>query len=175
MRQSHPDLSAVTTDLIASYGLTVKHLVKAYRAGGERVADLLTQGWSTAMGQSGDRLSADMRRNAQLAQAVAGSVYHRGLDFSATSANVVVDKLVELASQGVAQAAANAARFDEQAGGTALDKLATVATPVAVAAQQLASRVEASSGEWAAQVAGDGKAAVKPASAFAKARARRAA
>jgi hypothetical protein len=165
-------MSAVATDLIASYGLTVKHLVKAYRAGGERVADLLSQGWSSAMGPSGGSLSADMRRHAEVAQAVAGSVYHRGLDFTATSANVVVDKLVEMASQGVAQASANAARIDEQTGVAALDKLATVAAPAAVAVQRLASQVEAKSGAWASRVAGDAKAAVKPASAFAKAKAK---
>ncbi|MDB5893946.1 MAG: hypothetical protein JWQ88_1477, partial [Rhodoferax sp.] len=64
-----PPFSDVATDLIANYGLTVKHLVKAYRAGGERVADLLGQGWSTAFGQPGDTVSTEMRRNAQLAQA----------------------------------------------------------------------------------------------------------
>ncbi|MDB5894608.1 MAG: hypothetical protein JWQ88_2139, partial [Rhodoferax sp.] len=146
---------------------------KAYRAGGERVADLLGQGWSTAFGQPGDTVSTEMRRNAQLAQAVAGSMVHLGLDLSARSATVVVDKLVELAQQGVAQASANAARFDEHTGVPALDKLATVAAPAAVAVQRLASQVEAKSGAWAAKVAGDGKAARKPASAFAKARARR--
>jgi len=175
MRSSTPAFSAVTTDLIASYGLTVKHLVKVYRAGGERMADLLEQGWATALGPSRDELSTEMRRTARVARAVAGSVYHRGLDFTANGADAVVDKLVELSSQGVAQVAANAARLEERTGVATLDKLAQVAVPAIVAAQQLASRVEAKSGAWAEQIADKTTAmhAAKRTSAFAKARARR--
>ncbi len=173
MRSTTPDFSAITTDLITSYGLTVKHLVQAYRASGERMADLIDQGWKLAMSPSRDQLSAETRRNARVAHAVVGSVYHRSLDFTATSADVAVDKLIELASQGVAQVAANAARFDEQTGVAALDKLAQVAAPAAVVVQQLASRIEAQSSAWAEQISGEDRPAVRRRSAFVKARARR--
>lgn len=180
MRNSNPtaaDFSAVTAELITVYGLTVKNLVQACRAGGERMADLIDQRWSAAIGQSRDQLSAEARRNAKLVHDVAGSVYHRSLALGTAGVEAVVDKAVELAQQGVAQAATQAARFDDRIGMPALDKLAKVAAPAAVAVTVLANHIEATSGEWAQKIAGEGAArpAVKRTTAFAKARARRAA
>lgn len=167
-----PAYSTVTTELITSYGSTVKHIVQAYRAGGERLADFIEQRWSAALGQPRDPLGAEVRKNAQVTHDLVGSVYHRGLAFTASSADTVIDKLVELASHGVQQAAANAARFEERVGVSTLDKLAQAAVPAALAATKLASRIEAKSGEWAQQMV-DGQAApTKRPSAFAKARSR---
>ena len=171
-----PDFSAVSAELITAYGLTVKNLVQAYRIGGEHMADFLEQRWAGAFGQSQDRLTAEARRNAKLAHDVAGSLYHRSLDLSTAGAEAVVDKVVELAHQGVQHAAANATRFDEKIGVAALDKLARAVAPAAVVASVLANHIEATSGEWVQKIAGDSaaKPAVKRATAFAKARARRA-
>ncbi|APW36759.1 hypothetical protein RD110_05765 [Rhodoferax koreense] len=172
-----PDVSALTAELITAYGVTVKNLVQAYRIGGERMADFLEQRWSAALGQSHDRLSAEARRNAKLAHDLAGSVYHRSLDLSTAGAEAVVDKVIELAQQGVHHAAANAARFDEKIGVGALDKLARVVAPAAAAANVLANHIEATSGEWVQKIADETAArpAVRRRTAFARARARRAA
>lgn len=172
-----PDFSAVTTELITAYGLTVKNLVQVYRIGGEYMANFLEERWSGALGLSQHKLSAEARRNAKLAHDVAGSFYHRSLDLSSAGAEAVVDKVVELAHQGVQQAAANAARFDEKIGVAALDKLARAVAPAALVANVLANHIEATSGEWVQKIAGEAaaKPSVKRATAFAKARARRAA
>ena len=181
MAQLDSSLSAVTTELITSYGITLKNLVHAYRVGGERMADFMEQRW-TAVEPSRVPLSPELRRGARVAHAVVGSVYHRGLAFSTDGAEAVLDKLVELTNQGVLQAAANASRFEASVGAAALAPLtqvARVAAPAAAAAAALANRVEAASGEWAQKLAGDADAAAAPAvkrrSAFAKARARQAA
>lgn len=171
----NPAFSAVTTDLINSYGLTVKNLVQAYRAGGERVADFVEQRWALALGQSQDQLTAEVRKNAKVTHDLVGAIYHRSLAFTTSSADAAVDKLVALASQGVQHAAANAARFDEQIGVPSLDKLAQVAVPAAVAATRLVNQLEEKSGAWAQQISASQPSAAKRPSAFAKARARRAA
>lgn len=171
------DFSAVTADLIAAYGVTVKNLVEVYRVGGERMAELIDQRWSDALARARDPLTAEARRNVKLAHDVAGSLYHRGLALSSAGAEAVVDKVVEMARQGVAQAASNAARFDESLGVPALDKLAQVAAPVAVAATVLANHIEATSGEWVQHMAGETatRPAMKRATRFSKVRARGAA
>ena len=179
MAQHDSSLSAVTTELITSYGITLKNLVQAYRVGGERMADFMEQRWTAVEPSRVVPLSPELRRGARLAQAVVGSVYHRGLAISTNGAEAVLDKLVELTNQGVLQAAANASRFEASVGAAALAPLtqvARVAAPAAAAAAALANRVEAASGEWAQKLAGDADASAAPAvkrrSAFAKARAR---
>ncbi|MDB5851274.1 MAG: hypothetical protein JWP29_5026 [Rhodoferax sp.] len=171
--------SSVTNDLIASYALTVKNLIQAYQAGAERMVDLVEERVATVLDQMPAPLAADAQRQAKLAQAVVGSVCHRSLAIGTGGAGAVVDKMVALVHQGVQQAAANAARFDETAVVRAFAPLARAAAPAAEAAALLAARVEALSGEWAQTMAGVASAksapSVKRASAFAKARAKRAA
>ena len=171
MAQHDLDFSAVTTELITSYGITLKNLLQAYRVGGERIADFIGQGClATAP------LGPEWRRNTRVAQALVGSVYHRGLAVGAGGAEAVVDRLVEMANQSVLQAAANAARFDETLGLRTFAPLVEVTAPAAEAAALLANQAEAASSEWAQQMAGGEAAAAAPAvrrrSAFAKALAR---
>ena len=186
MAQPDSSLSAVTTELITSYGITLKNLVHAYRVSGERMAEFLEQRW-TAVELAPAPLSPELKRGARAARAVVGSVYYRGLALTTDSAESLLDKMVELTNQSVLQAAATASRFEAGgvgvagvAGVAALAPLAQVArasTPAAAAAAALANRVEAASGTWAEKLASAAEAApaVKRRSAFAKARARQAA
>lgn len=170
---SQATLSAAATDLIEIYGKTAKNMVQAYRAGNQRVAGFVDAGWNRAFEQSRDQLTAEVRKNAQHAHDTVGRYFHKGLELATGSADALVDKLVAFSVQGVSQAAANAARFDAQIGVAAFDKLAQAAVPAFAAVNKLASQLEQGSGQFAARVAGEPTAT--KASAFAKARARRAA
>jgi hypothetical protein len=170
---SAQQLSDVSANLISAYGDTMRNLVNVYRASGERMAELLEQQWSAAMGQSQTQLSAEARRNAKRAHDVVGSLYHQGLNLSASGATAVFEKMTELASQSVQLASANAAVFDERLGVPALEKLAQAATPVAVLAGHVAQHIQDKSGALAEHIAGTDKPATRPVSAFAKAKARK--
>jgi hypothetical protein len=172
-------LSTVTTDLIASYGNTARNVINAYRASGERVAVFLDQRWERALNQSSDQLAADVRKNAQALHDLLNGYYSKGIALTSAGADALVDKAVELAGQGVSQVAANASRFEEQTGTAALTQIAQAAVPAALAVGKVVSQIEQKSGEIAEKIAG-GKlkatvASVKRSTAFAKARARKAA
>lgn len=166
----NPTLSAVATDLIASYGNTAHHVIQAYRAGGERVASYVDQRWDRALARSSAQLTKESRENAQALHDALNGYYSKGIALTSAGADAVVDKVVELAGQGVRQAAANAGRFEEQTGTTGLRRLARATVPAAVAARKLAGQVEQRTGALAERVAGS-----RRKSAFAKARARKAA
>lgn len=147
-------LATVTTDLIASYGNTVRNVISAYRAGGERVAAFVDQRWDSALEQSSSQLSADVRDNAQALHDLLNGYYSRGIALSSAGAEALVDKMVELAGQGLHQVAANAARFEEQTGMATLRQIAQAAVPAAVAVHHVASQIESKSGAFAEKVAG---------------------
>jgi hypothetical protein len=169
-------LSAVTTDLIASYGNTAKHIIDAYRASGERMAAFVDQRWDRALSKSSDQLATDVRKNAQALHDVLNGYYSKGIALSSAGASALVDKVVELAGQGVSQVAANASRFEEQTGSAALSQIAKAAVPAALAVSKVATQIEQKSGEFAEKVAG-GKvkatvASAKRTSAYRRARAK---
>jgi hypothetical protein len=166
-------LSTVTTNLIASYGNTARNIIDAYRASGERVAEFMDQRWDRALSQSSDQLTADVRKNAQALHDVLNGYYSKGIALSSAGASALVDKVVELAGQGVSQVAANAGRFEEQTSTAALSRIAKAAVPAALAVSKVANQIEQKSGEFAEKLAGGKvKASLKRASAFAKARAK---
>ena len=147
-------LSTVTTDVIQSYGNTAKNVIHAYRAGGERVANLLEKGWDRALKESRSQLAEGVARNASSAQQVLNGYYTKGLTLTSDGAEQVVDQMVKLAGSGVQRVAANAHRFEEKTGVTALNTLAQATLPTAVALSTLATKIEVSSANLASKVAG---------------------
>jgi hypothetical protein len=171
-------LSTVTTELIESYGNTARNVIHAYRAGGERAAAFLDKRWDRALTESSSQLAADVRKNAQALHDVLNGYYSKGIELTSAGAEAVVDKVVDLAGQGVSQVAANASRFEEKTGNAALRQIAQAAVPAAVAVSKVFTQIEQKSGEIAQKIAGGkrhGSAAKRPTSAFAKARSRKAA
>ena len=172
-------LSAVTTDLIESYGNTARNVVNAYRVGNERAMGYVDQRWTSAVMNTGERLTAEVRNNALAAQKKLSGYYAKGLYLTTDSADAAIAKAVELAAKGVQQVAANAARFEKSIGVTALHKLAVAAIPAAQGISKVAVKVEAQSSQLVNTVAGKKSvvpvASVKRVSPFMKARARRAA
>ena len=173
----HNTLTAVTTNLIESYGNTAKNVINAYRLGNERVVDMMDQRWESAVNASGKRLTSEVRTNALAAQKILSGYYIRGITIGTDGADTAVAKTVELAAKGVQQVAANAARFEKSTGVTALNKLAVAAVPAAQAVSKVATRLEKQSGELVNTVAGQKPVAnltSKRVSAFKKARAAKA-
>ena len=140
-------LTAVTNDLIESYGNTVKNVINAYRVGNERVVGMMDQRWESAVNASGKRLTSEVRSNALAAQKKLSGYYIKGITMGIDGVDTAVAKAVELAVKGVQQVAANAARFEKSTGVTALHKLAVVAVPAAQAVSKVATRIEKQSGE----------------------------
>lgn len=169
------NLSSITNDLIASYGNTAKNVIHAYRAGGDRMVDFLEQRWDSAFKESSPQLTAEVRQNALNAQKVLGSYYAKGVAMTTESAESAVDKFVKFVAEGVEQVAANASRFEEKTGVTALNQLALAAVPAASAAAKLVTQLEQKSGELVSKITGDCvmAATIKRATPFKQARARK--
>ena len=170
---STQNLSEVTTDLIESYGNTARNVINAYRVGNERAMGYVDQRWTSAVMNTGERLTDDVRNNALAAQKKLSGYYAKGLALTTDSADTAIAKAVELAAKGVQQVAANAARFEKSTGVTALHKLAVVAVPAAQAVSKVATRIEKQSGELVNTVAGKkpvAKVVSKRVTAFKKAR-----
>ena len=176
---STQNLSEVTTDLIESYGNTARNVINAYRVGNERAMGYVDQRWTSAVMNTGERLTAEVRNNALAAQQKLSSYYAKGLALTTDSADTAVAKAVELAAKGVQQVAANAARFEKSTGVTALNKLAVAVVPAAQGISKVAVKIEAQSTQLVNTVAGKkstvAAATGKRVSPFRQARARRAA
>lgn len=151
---SAKNLSTVTNDLIVSYGNTARNVIQAYRAGGSRVIRFVDQRWETALGKSAGRLQPEVRGNAEAAQRKISGFYLTGINLASSSAEVVVDKMVELAGKGVHRLAANAAQLEKSTGFTALNTVALAASPAVQAVSKLASTIEQKTGLLAAKVKG---------------------
>ena len=147
------NLATVTNELIESYGNTAKNVINAYRVGNERAVAYVDQRWAEAVEKTGARLSAEVRGNAVAAQQKFSSMYARGVALTSDSADIAVNKAVELAGKGVEQVAANASQF-EKATGVKLHSLAVVAVPAAQAVNKVAAKIEAQSGVLAHRIAG---------------------
>jgi hypothetical protein len=152
---SAQQLSTVAYDVIVSSGNTAKNVITAYRAGGERVADLLEQRWDKAFAQSRAQLSAETAKNAKAAKQLVGGYYARGLTVSTDSATDMVAQLVKLAGGGVERALASAEKVQAKTGITTIDTLAQATLPGVVALSTLASSVEQQTAVLARKVAGD--------------------
>jgi len=147
------NLTAVTQELIESYGNTAKNIINAYRVGNKRAIGYCDQSWAAAVKKAGSRLSVDARGNALAAEKKVTGLYFRGVEFTSGGADLAVNKAVELAGKGVVQVAANANRF-EKATGVKLQPLAAAAVPVAKVATKVASGLEARCCALANRIAG---------------------
>lgn len=172
---SSKNLSAVVTDLIESYGNTSKNVINAYRTGGERFVGFIEQRWERALEASSPKLTAEVRDNASAAQKLFGSYYAQGLALATNGCDTVVNEIVKIAGQGLQQVAANASRFEEKTGVTALGKLAAASVPAVAMVGKLAAQLEEKSAELVKKIAGDEAEPARNMSAFKKARATRAA
>ncbi len=143
------NLSTVTTELIATSGKTASNVIKAYRAGGELMADMLNQRWNRAMRQSRPELSAETAKNAAAARSAFTTYYTRGLDITSEGAQQVVKQIVRAAEAGVERAAANAALFEVKTGMTTLNTIAKATAPGALVLARLADKVEEKSASLA--------------------------
>jgi len=148
------NLATVTNELIASYGNTAKNVIQAYRVGNERAAGFVDQRWANVVANNGDRLGKTMRGNALAAQKKVTSLYVHGVVLTADSAEVAVNRTVELAGKGVEQVAANASRFEKALGVSTLNTLADAAVPAAQAVTKAAAKLEAQSGVLLTKLAG---------------------
>ena len=169
---SAKNLSTVASNLIGSYGNTAKNLIDAYRAGGERVVNLLEKRWNTALKHSRTDLTAETTKNASAAQLAFSVYYTKGLMLTTNGAHHVVNQLVKVAEAGVERVAANAGRFEEKTGVTTLNTLAKATAPSALVLSKLAGQIEHKSAQLASKIAADdvATASVKRTSAFSQKR-----
>ena len=103
---STTQFSAVATRLIASVGSTAHSAIIAYREGGERLAQATGQRWNLAAKEAAPKLSPETRRNAAHAKKVLGGYYTRGLQLSASGAQVAVNTLVDVTTAAVERVSA---------------------------------------------------------------------
>lgn len=164
------NLSTVTTELIATSGKTASNVVKAYRAGGELVVEVLNQRWNRAMRQSRPELSTETAKNAAAARSAFTSYYTKGLDITSEGAQQVIKQIVKVAEAGVERASANAALFEEKTGVTALNTIARATAPGALVLAKLADKVEEKSAALARKLASPATGANKRGSAFSQRR-----
>jgi len=153
-------LTAITHDLIESYGNTAKNVITAYRVGNERAIGLMDKSWASAVDKAGARLSKEVRGNAVAAQKKITGLYSSAVTVTSDGADNAVGKVVEYAGKGVRQMAANASRFEKATGVTALNTLADAAIPAAQVVVDLAAKIEAKSSTLVNK-AGGSKAKVK--------------
>ncbi len=174
---SAKNLSTVANDLIESYGNTAKNVIDAYRAGGERVVNLLEKRWNTALKQSRTDLTAETTKNAAAAQLAFSVYYTKGLMLTTHGAQQVVNQLVKVAEAGVERVAANASLFEEKTGVTTLNNLAKATAPGALVLSKLAAQIEQKSAQLASKMAANDvtTASVKRTSAFSQKRTAKAA
>lgn len=135
-------LSTVAYDVIESSGNAAKNVVQAYRASGQRMAQLVAQRWDTAFAQSRPQLSVETAKNATAAKHLVGSFYTKGLISTTNGATDVIAKLVKLAGASVQSALGNAQRLQTKTGIKTIDTLAQVSLPSLVAISTLASSAE---------------------------------
>jgi hypothetical protein len=151
---SAKNLATVTTELITSYGNTAKNVIQACRVGNARMTHFVDQRWANAVNRVGTQLTAEIRSNALAAQQKVSGYYSKSVSLTTYSADMAVNKAVEIAGKGVSQVAANASRFEKATGFTALNTLAAAAVPAAVAVTGVAAKIEAKSGQLAHSIAG---------------------
>ncbi len=148
------NLSTVTNEVITSYANTAKHVIHAYRAGGERAVSAVEASWKRALRQSRPHLDAEVAKNAAALQQTVSGFTLKGLSITSGSANSAVNAMEKMAEAGIDRLAANASMFEEKTGVFALSTLAQAARPGAQALCNLAMQVETSTAGFAKRVVG---------------------
>lgn len=157
---STKNLTAVTNELIESYGNTAKNVINAYRVGNERAVDFVSKGFVTAVEKAGSNLSVDLQDKAVSAQKSIASMYSKGVEVTSEGADSAVNKVVELAIKSLDQIAANAANLEKALGANTVSALVDAALPAAEAVSKVVAKLEAKSGNLVNNIAGS-KAKVK--------------
>ena len=139
---SAKNLSAVTADLIESYGNTVKNVIDALRAGSEQAVVVLEQHWSSTLLAPHTPMPAQMAKTISATQLTLNRCITQGLEQSSKGAQEMVNQLVNLATQGVERLAANASLFEEQTGLRGLRLLSQASLPAASVLVTLATHIE---------------------------------
>ena len=98
-------LSSVAHQWIDGFDSTAHTAIGAWRDGGERLGQAARERWDTAFRQASPELSPETRRNATHARKVIGGYYAKGVQVSASGAEVAVDTLVQAARTAVERAA----------------------------------------------------------------------
>ncbi|MBI2770180.1 MAG: hypothetical protein HYX47_11185 [Burkholderiales bacterium] len=98
--------STAATSAIDAFDSTARTLIDSYRDGGERLGDALAQRWNAALKESAPQLKPEVRKNAAHAQKVVAGYYSKGLQLSASGAEVAVNTMVQVATVAVGRAAA---------------------------------------------------------------------
>lgn len=163
-------LSSIAIDLVQSYGNTANNVIKASRVGGERISSYLEDRYMRALASTGKALSQEARNNALATEKFINGYYLKGITLATDSASAVVGNVVKFTGLSMSQVAANASKFEDKTGVTALNTLAQAAMPAAMAVKKLAVQIEAKSADLVKVLTPD----TKVASAFRKARTRRA-
>lgn len=163
-------LSTIAIDLVQSYGNTANNVIKASRVGGERISSYLEDRYMRALASTGKSLSQEARNNALATEKFINGYYLKGITLATDSASAVVGGMVKFTGLGMSQVAANASKFEDKTGMTALNTLAQAAVPAAIAVKKIAVQIEAKSADLVKVLTPESKVT----SAFRKARARRA-
>jgi hypothetical protein len=151
-------LSTVAVDVIEAYGNTAKHMIHAYRVGGERVIGFVDQRFEAAVNRGAAALRGDWREGLIGAEKRLSGAYAKGLQFGSDRAELVVESAVDFAHKGVERLAANAERFDAATKLGAFEMINRVALPAASAMSSVVFRIEQGTGEFAKKVGGQPKA-----------------
>jgi len=147
------NLSTVANEVIESYGNTAKHVIHAYRAGGERAVGLMEASWNRALRESRSQLEAGVAKNATALQQAFSGFTIKGLSVTSNGAQEAVNQMVKLAEAGVERLAANAHLFEEKTGVTTLNTLAQAARPGAEVLCTLATQLEKTTAGLASKIA----------------------
>ncbi len=102
---THTPFTARAANLIDAFGNTAHGAIDAYRDGGERLAQAAGAQWQQSFRKASPKLTPETRKNAAHARKVFGSYYARGLQLSASGAEVAVDTLVQAAGTALERAA----------------------------------------------------------------------
>ena len=98
-------ISAVAGQFIDTFDNGAHQVIDAWREGGERIAAAVGERWDSAFEQSKPQLTAETRRNATHAKKVFAGYYHKGVELSASGAEVAVNTVVQVARVAVDRAA----------------------------------------------------------------------
>jgi hypothetical protein len=97
--------TSVASQWIDGFDTGAQRAIGAWRDGNERLGQVARERWDAALKQSSPQLSAETRRNAAHARKVFAVYYSKGVELSATGAEVAVGTLVQAARTAVDRAA----------------------------------------------------------------------
>lgn len=146
-------LAAATAEWIHAYGSTARHLIQAYRCGGERFVDAEEKRWEGLLQGTGSKWTDAAQHQVLAAQRLAGGYCARSLHLTTQGVDEFLQQVFRLAAGSVQQAETHLRRFEEQSGLPGLNQLATAVSPAAETASQIARQLESTTAALADQMA----------------------